>query len=202
MANPYGDVELNAQGMRALAHPVRLAILFALQNHGPSTATALAPTVGASPSVTSWHLRHLAKHGLVRDSDAGSSGRERWWEAASRGFRFTAHDEAGLEAQRLLSAVLAEVEGDLPGQWAAEVEPRLEPAWQEAAGRSSTRILVTLEELGELEAAIEALQAPYVLRKDAVPESVPPGARGVRHLRHILPELEQEPEVVDKRDGQ
>ena len=67
MTNPYGDIELDARGMRALAHPVRIAVLTHLQRHGPSTATRLAPEVGASPSVTSWHLRHLAAHGLVRD---------------------------------------------------------------------------------------------------------------------------------------
>ena len=87
MANPYGDVELDARGMRALAHPVRVAVLSELQRHGPSTATLLSPIVGASPSVTSWHLRHLAEHGLVRDAAGRGSGRERWWEATSRGFR-------------------------------------------------------------------------------------------------------------------
>jgi DNA-binding transcriptional ArsR family regulator len=189
MVNPYGDVELDAQGMRALAHPVRLAILFRLQQSGPSTATALAPTVGASPSVTSWHLRHLAKHGLVRDSDVESGGRERWWEAASRGFRCTAQDEAGREAQRALSAVMEQVEGDLPGRWAADVEPLLEPQWRRAAGRANTTILVTVEEAEQLEATIEALLAPYVLRKDAPVESLPAGARGVRLLRYVLPEL-------------
>jgi predicted ArsR family transcriptional regulator len=188
MANPYGDIELDAQGMRALAHPVRLAILTTLQNHGPSTATALAPTVGASPSVTSWHLRHLAKHGLVRDSSAQSSGRERWWEAASRGFRFTAQDEAGREAQQMLTAVLEQVEGDLPGQWARDVEPRLEPQWRRVAGRANTTILVTLEELDAIESAIETLLAPYVLRKDATPDDIPAQARGVRLLRYVLPE--------------
>ena len=96
MANPYGDIELDAQGMRALAHPVRLAILERLQRHGPSTATALAPEVGASPSVTSWHLRHLARHALVRDSDHPGTGRERWWEASARGFRFTPGTRPGV----------------------------------------------------------------------------------------------------------
>ena len=48
MANPYGDVELDARGMRALAHPVRVRLLSELQRHGPSTATLLSPTVGAS----------------------------------------------------------------------------------------------------------------------------------------------------------
>ncbi len=52
MANDWGDVELDAKGMRALAHPVRLAILERLRHDGPNTATGLAPHVGASPSVT------------------------------------------------------------------------------------------------------------------------------------------------------
>jgi len=67
-----------------------------------------------------------------------------------------------------------------------EVEPTLEREWQEAAGRSNTRILVTAGELVDLEAAIEQLLAPYVLRHDA--EIPVPGARGVRILRHTMPE--------------
>lgn len=186
MANPYGDVELDAQGMRALAHPVRLAILLRLQQHGPDTATALAPEVGASPSVTSWHLRHLAKYQLVHDAEQQGSGRERWWEAA-RGFRFAATDEAGQDAQRLLSRVLEQVEGDLVGQWSAEVEPHLEPEWRALAGRANTTVLVTLDELAELEHRIEGLLARYVLRKDADASEVPDGARPVRLVRHTLP---------------
>ena len=55
--------------MRALAHPVRLAILSFLRRNGPTTATVLAPHVGATPSVPSLHLRHLAGFGLVTDAD-------------------------------------------------------------------------------------------------------------------------------------
>ena len=43
MPNPYGDVELDARGMRALAHPVRVRLLTELQQRGPSTATLLSP---------------------------------------------------------------------------------------------------------------------------------------------------------------
>ncbi len=188
MGNPYGDVELDAQGMRALAHPVRLAILLHLQQHGPNTATALAPEVGASPSVTSWHLRHLAKHQLVHDAQRQGSGRERWWEAA-RGFRFAATDESGQDAQRLLARVLEQVEGDLVGQWSAEIEPHLERQWRALAGRANTTVLVTLDELAELEHRIEELLAPFVLRKDAEASEVPDGARPVRLIRHTLPGL-------------
>ncbi len=106
--NRLGDIEItDPQAMRALAHPVRLAILERLQRHGPATATQLAPDVGATPSVTSWHLRHLASFGLVRDAEPGPDRRQRRWEAVARGFRFEApedpDDEEGRSAARVLS---------------------------------------------------------------------------------------------------
>jgi DNA-binding transcriptional ArsR family regulator len=186
MANPYGDIELTPRSMRALAHPVRLAILSRLQGAGPSTATALAPLVGATPSVTSWHLRHLAEHGLVRDADVEADGRQGWWEAVGSGFRYTAEDEAGLDAASLLSRVLMDQAADLPDRWVREVEPLLEVEWRRSAGLSNTTIEVTAAELAEVESAIEELLAPYVLRK-GVKESAA-GARRVRMLRYVLPE--------------
>lgn len=187
MANPYGDVELDARGMRALAHPVRLAILTRLQSDGPSTATRLSESVGASPSVTSWHLRHLAKHGLVRDAEARGNGRERWWEAASRGFRVVVSDEVGRRAAGALRDALDETEGDQVGDWRREVEPHLELEWLALSGLANTTILATREELEQVEAAIEELLAPYVLRKDAPADDVPAAARTVRIRRHVLP---------------
>jgi DNA-binding transcriptional ArsR family regulator len=190
MTNPYGDVELDARGMRALAHPVRLAILTRLQQEGPSTATGLSEDVGATPSVTSWHLRHLAKHGLVRDVEQRGNGRERWWEAASRGFRVVLEDEAGRRAARALRDALDASEGDPVGAWRRDVEPRLDLAWLSLSGLADTTILVTREELERVEAAMEELLAPYVLRKDAPADEVPEGARMVRIRRHVLPAAE------------
>src|SRR5436305_8446956 len=88
--NRYGDLEItDPKAMRALAHPVRLALLERLQRHGPATASELSPHVGATPSVTSWHLRHLAGFGLVRDAEQpGPDRRQRRWQAAAHGFRF------------------------------------------------------------------------------------------------------------------
>lgn len=186
MTNPYGDLELDARGMRALAHPVRVRILGELQRQGPSTATRLSPLVGATPSVTSWHLRHLAEHGLVRDARDHGSGRERWWEAVSRGYRLSTEGPGTLEAGLALQAVMEEVDGDIVGDWHRDTEPGLPREWVEVAGRSSTRVLVTREELLALDAAWEQLLAPYVLRKDD-PASAPEGARLVHYLQHVLP---------------
>jgi len=191
MTNPYGDVELDAHGMRALAHPVRLAILVRLQREGPQTATGLSRDVGASPSVTSWHLRHLAKFGLVRDADVVGSGRERWWQAVSRGFRSVVNDEVGRRAAQALRDTLDELDGDQVGDWRRDVEPYLELEWVSLSGLADTTILATREELEQVEAAMEELLAPFVLRKDAPAEDVPDDARLVRILRHVLPAAAQ-----------
>ena len=196
MANPYGDVELGARGMRALAHPVRLAILSQLQKDGPSTATALAPLVGATPSVTSWHLRHLADHGLVRDSASQGDGRQRWWEAVGTGFRFSADSEENLDAAALLSRVQMEQASGMPERWARHVEPLLEVEWRRAAGLSNTTFEVTAEELAEVEAAVERLLAPYVLRKSR--SDKPKGVRSVRMLRYVLPDAAERDDVDDQ----
>ena len=60
-----GDFEItDPRAMRALAHPVRLAILSQLQRHGPATATQLAPEVGATDLATLRSLidRYGANH--------------------------------------------------------------------------------------------------------------------------------------------
>lgn len=199
LTNPFGDVELrDPKAMRALAHPVRLAILAHLQRHGPATATQLSPEVGASPSVTSWHLRHLASFGLVRDSDVGEDRRERWWKATAKGFRFEAPDDAGdvsgVAAYRALVGQMFVRYHDLPRRWFLEDEERLPARWRRLSGLSNTRVTISARELAALEEAIEALLVPYVLRDAA---EAPRGSRGVRLMRYVLPEAEPAPAEGD-----
>ncbi len=150
-ANPFGDVELtDAQSMRALAHPVRLAIMSRLQRFGPATATELSPHVGATPSVTSWHLRHLAGFGLVRDAAAGEDRRSRRWEAVGRGYRFAVppgdENSEAVAAARLLSQLVFAQSASVPQKWSADVEPRLTGPWRQVAGVFNTRVVVTADE--------------------------------------------------------
>jgi DNA-binding transcriptional ArsR family regulator len=189
MSNPLGDLEVSdPKAMRALAHPVRLAILSRLQRHGPATATQLAPLVGASPSVTSWHLRHLARFGLIRDSEPGEDRRERRWEALARGFRFAApsdpDDEAGRLAARELSHQLFVNAARQTQRWLDDVEPELEPSWRRLSGVSNTGVALSREELDHIEDAIDQLLSPYVLRPE---EERPADARDVRLLRYFMP---------------
>jgi len=188
LTNPFGDAQVtNPLAMRALAHPTRLAILTYLQRNGPATATTLSPHVGATPSVTSWHLRHLASFGLVVDADPSEvpgDRRQRWWKAIARGITFEPND--GPESQ-LLVQHLAAVAQDQVNHWLTEVEPALEPEWRRVSGLSNTSVPVTAEELQELSRKIDELIAPYVHRAET---DAPAGARIVRILRHYLPEAQ------------
>jgi DNA-binding transcriptional ArsR family regulator len=184
MANPYGDVELDAAGMRALAHPVRVRILFELQS-APATATKLSDKVGASPSVTSWHLRHLAGHGLVVDVPELGRGRERWWRSAGTGFRYAVTDEVSRLAALSLQSVLDQVSGDVVGDWRRDVEPKLDPDWRAQASSHDTTVSLTIAELEAVNRAVEDLLAPYVRRGDR-----PDDARSVRIVRHVMPAAE------------
>ena len=190
LRNPFGDFEItDPQAMRALAHPVRLAALSYLQKHGPATATQLSEHVGASPSVTSWHLRHLAEFGLVVDvpPPSGTDRRQRWWDAAARGFRYEMPDTPeGTEAGRLLRTEMMNQVLEAAQQWLVETEPNLDPEWSRLAGSANTLLMLTLAEAEAIESAIEELLAPYVQRRDA--GDVPDDARPVRHLRISLPE--------------
>jgi DNA-binding transcriptional ArsR family regulator len=185
--NRFGDLEItDPKAMRALAHPVRLAVLERLQRHGPATATQLSPHVGATPSVTSWHLRHLAGFGLVRDAEAGADRRERRWEAVARGFRIEVpEDEDGASAARALGWEMFARGAQQAERWATETEPDLEPEWRRISGLANTRIVVSAEELAAIADAVEAVIAPYVMRD---PAQRPPDTRGVRLLRYALPE--------------
>ena len=189
-SNRLGDIEItDPQAMRALAHPVRLAILDHLQRYGPATATELAPDVGATPSVTSWHLRHLASFGLIRDGEPGPDRRQRRWEAMARGYRFESpedpQDVEGRSAARVLSQQIFLQYGDLPRRWASEVEPELAPVWRRLAGLANTRVVVSAEELAAIEDEMERILAPYVTRD---PDERPTDSHGVRLMRYFLPE--------------
>jgi len=76
-----GDPRIvDGSALRALAHPLRVRIYDILSQYGPQTASSLAQMTGESSGSTSYHLRALAKHGLITESEGRGNGRERWWE--------------------------------------------------------------------------------------------------------------------------
>ena len=86
--------------IRAIAHPVRIALLEALSREGPLTATQAADIMDESPANCSFHFRTLAKYGFVEEVPGGS-GRARPWRRVSLGQSIDLGEgtEAGVAAQ-------------------------------------------------------------------------------------------------------
>src|ERR687898_353078 len=91
-------VEVDPALLKALAHPLRQRILFALRVVGPSTASRLAEQMGESSGLTSYHLRALGSAGLVEEVPDRGNGRDRWWRAAQDVSGFQPSDFEGTEA--------------------------------------------------------------------------------------------------------
>src|ERR687898_3623570 len=70
--------------LAALAHPLRVALLYQLNALGSRTASQCAQALGETPANCSYHLRQLAKAGLVVRKEA-TNGRERPWRSVYTG---------------------------------------------------------------------------------------------------------------------
>ena len=68
--------------LRAIAHPVRNRILTELTATGPMRAADLARELGVPANQASFHLRQLAKYGLIEEApEAARDQRDRVWKA-------------------------------------------------------------------------------------------------------------------------
>ena len=179
------------KALRALAHPIRLKLLGQLRIHGQLTATQAGELLGESSASCSFHLRQLAKYGLVEET-GGGQGRERPWRATTM---FTsvpvyAEDPKVDAAADLLRGVIADqyIAGIM--RW-LEAKPDEPEEWQEAAQFGDTYVYLTAGELAELSERTRQLLDPY-LDRQAKPELRPPGARLVTYL-HIAHPLTDTP---------
>ncbi len=158
------------EALAALAVPVRLTILNHLLAAGPRTASQCAAVTGETASNCSWHLRALAKVGLVEPAaDSGTDGRAKPWQAAAVGFSFAGDDgPAGRVAQRVLEAASDAHDGELYRRFSARRD-LLPEEWAEAAGSHQYSLNLTPGELIDLVASVDALIRPYVrpIRQDA-----------------------------------
>jgi len=174
------------QVMRAMAHPARLAIMEFLSDGTVATATECAEVCGLSPSATSYHLRSLAKAGLVEEAPSRGDGRERVWRAAHASLSIhtekTDSPETLSAARDLMDVVLARDEEHV-ARWFdhAESEPK---EWYDAAGMTRHQLVLTAAELTELFKTVEKLLEPYGRIERPNP---PEGARRVGVLFRAIP---------------
>lgn len=137
----------DAQTMRALSHPVRLALIELLSLEGPLTATEASERLGESPTTCSFHLRQLARYGFVEEAGAGP-GRNRPWKMSSIGMTASARD-ADRETDSAL-AVLRRLFRERYFQrlqrW-EETRTTYPQEWQDVAEESEFILYATREEV-------------------------------------------------------
>jgi DNA-binding transcriptional ArsR family regulator len=191
MAQTQRTIELtDPRALRAVAHPVRLQLVGLLRREGPLTATRAGELIGESPASCSFHLRQLAKWGLVEEA-GGGRGRERPWRATAlfTAWPNVARDPEQAAASGLLSQLVAERYFEQVMQWLQHRGD--DPVeWQEAATFGDRMLYLTSEELAELGREIEALLEHYVERT-ASPDTRPENARLVNFIRLAFPQPEQ-----------
>lgn len=185
---PADDLELtDPRAMRALAHPARLGILELLRVDGSCTATECAREVGGSPQAASYHLRALAKWGLIRPVPS-DDGRETRWELAARSIHFTSGDDSPQfqTAARALGRRILERDDRIVNAYLA-AEPGEAREWRDAATFASASVYVTPDELHEFARRFREVMKDFERPQVA---GRPGGAKRVHVVFRAVPHVE------------
>jgi predicted ArsR family transcriptional regulator len=176
----------DARALRAYAHPIRMKLVGLLRTEGPLTATRAGELIGESSGATSFHLRQLAKYGLVEEA-GGGTGREKPWRATTTSTEWDATAAAPelAEAAGLLNTLIAEGYFEQLMRW-LQASPGEPTEWQEAFLLGDTILYVTAEELAELSRKVRDLVDEYFERQ-VRPELRPAGSRLVTWLHLAFP---------------
>jgi predicted transcriptional regulator len=163
--------------MRALAHPVRVALIEAIgmADGQTLTATQASELLGESPANCAFHLRTLARYGFVEEA-GGGRGRERPWRLRHKGIELVPpwqDPESRLALEAAASVWI--------GRWLDRARDRLLRAagypadWQAAAIASQKLLYLTAEEAAALDQALREPFRVYSERADD-PSLRPPGS--------------------------
>ena len=177
----------DSRTLRALTHPVRIALIEALLLHGAMTATEVGEQIGESPTTCSFHLRQLEKYGFVEEA-GGGKGRSRPWQLTSTGMQFrSAHADPETEmAAVALVRMLRDRQFARYRTW-LETSQNFPREWRDAAGSSESIIYLTPTELEELSEEVLALVLPRFRERLTDPARRPPDAVPVEILMMSYP---------------
>ena len=133
----------DARTLRALAHPVRIALFEELALGGAMTATQVGERIGESATTCSFHLRQLAKYGFVEEA-GGGPGRSRPWRLTSIGMSFSPGGDAdgGNRIRRRHPACSASASSSRYQTWRSTKAPYPQE-WRQAATDSQYLFYLT-----------------------------------------------------------
>lgn len=185
--DPSRDVVTDAADLQALSHPLRIRLLGRLRRDGASTASKLAQQLNISSGLSSYHLRQLAAAGFIQEADRPGSGRERWWQAASRSTHVLSPPPGDVEADAMTTEFLNAVvvaNFENARDYLAE-EERWSPEWREVAEFSDMMLELTPADADRLRVELAEVIARY--RRHESGAELPPGAAVVLAQYQVFP---------------
>jgi DNA-binding transcriptional ArsR family regulator len=177
----------DSRTLRALTHPVRIALIEALLLHGAMTATEVGERISESPTTCSSHLRQLEKYGFVEEA-GGGKGRSRPWRLTSTGMQFSSvHADPETEmAAGALVRMLRDRQFARYQTW-LETNQNFPRVWRDAAASNESILYLTPGELDELGEEVLALVLPRFRERLTDPARRPPDSLPVEILMLAYP---------------
>ncbi|MEV0402666.1 helix-turn-helix domain-containing protein [Actinoallomurus sp. NPDC050550] len=182
---------LDARGLRAIAHPVRVELLLLLRKHGPSTATRLAERLGVNSGTASYHLRQLGAAGFVEEDRERGNARERWWRSVHESTSFNDPELAEREPEAAFAFLQSVAAANtLRVQRALNDVQTMPRPWRDAFGMSDWLLRLTPDEAIALRRELQAVIERYRRETPETVTGAPAGAEQVSLIINTLPELD------------
>jgi hypothetical protein len=168
-------------------HPVREALLALIGRDGILTATAAARELGGSTGLYSFHLRQLARFGIIEEAPS-AGGRVRPWRLARSGGA-PSPDQASSRpvSDAELSEVARGLEDESYRRWLDQRDTAPAP-WRRDEAFSQV-VYLTPDEMAGMAEVIRALLAQY-RHREVRPAARPPEAAPVAVVARLFPLLE------------
>jgi len=166
-------------------HPVREALLELIGRDGVVTATAAARELGGSTGLYSFHLRQLARFGIIEEAPS-AGGRVRPWRLAGAA---PSPDQASPRpvSDAELSEVARGLEDESYRRW-LDQRDTAPAAWRRDQAFSQV-VYLTPDEMAGMAEVIRALLAQY-RHREVRPAARPPEAAPVAVVARLFPLLE------------
>ncbi len=195
--------DLDLEGLKALAHPLRVQIVDVLSTYGSFTASGLAERLGESSGATSYHLRQLEKHGFVREVEGKGTGRERWWERVPGGISIQPRDiresPAAQAASRIVLKQWQRTREDLLNNFLDRSIDETPPHWLDASTTATANTRMTSEQLGEF---VKDFEKFLNERLPKYRGKTPPGSRPVQIQFNAFPIMDAEETPLAEEETQ
>ena len=182
-----GEAPHGVQAVPLTPHPVRAAVLELIRRDGVVTATDAARELGGSTGLYSFHLRRLARYGVIEEAPA-PRGRVRPWRLSQQGAAGPQdRPDARPVSDAELSAVARGLEDESYRRW-LERRDTIPGRWRRDEAFSQV-VYLTPDEMTGMAEVIRALITQYRHREDR-PAARPPDAAPVAVVARLFPLLE------------